>query len=438
MRRPERVAASRALGVSVLVLMSGAPTLLFPDSLSAQCEPPGGFVGTRNFHYDHLGSVQLITTHRGDTYWGKLRYDAFGKVRKRTSVGGDYIGDGEYFNREFTGHHKDYSSGLQNAGARFYDPELGQFLTHDPADEFPSPYAYGPGDPVNGSDPTGAFWINTALIVAGVLLLQAALMAYAQGGITAAARTLAFGALGVVAGFGIGLAGHALALYTIGEGAATVLSGALQMTSVGMQVVGASPIGRTEGFQIASYVVAGLSLALSFGRVVPDGGNAGALEEVSSASTDLKNELNERRLVDYNDPDLEFDLPLADRSGRNHFELSQKFSKFVSAQDKLLQATGEFIAKFRAAEGGGLVFDNPRWFKGWRLRFGGTLQLKAAESFIHSHPIDYLDITHGALTASVPDKATVGNRLGIVVRSGQAVFFTGAAGGGASNPVSLH
>jgi RHS repeat-associated protein len=45
---------------------------------------------------------------------------------------------------------------LLYAEARYYDPALGQFLTHDPAMQFASPYALGPGDPVNTADPTGA------------------------------------------------------------------------------------------------------------------------------------------------------------------------------------------------------------------------------------------------------------------------------------------
>jgi hypothetical protein len=40
---------------------------------------------------------------------------------------------------------------------------MGQFLTHDPAGQFASPYAYGPGDPVNGTDPRGQ-WFLTALL----------------------------------------------------------------------------------------------------------------------------------------------------------------------------------------------------------------------------------------------------------------------------------
>jgi RHS repeat-associated protein len=44
-------------------------------------------------------------------------------------------------------------------GARYYDPQLGRWHSVDPADEFYSPYAYGPNDPINGLDPDGTEWI---------------------------------------------------------------------------------------------------------------------------------------------------------------------------------------------------------------------------------------------------------------------------------------
>ncbi len=45
-------------------------------------------------------------------------------------------------NYEFTGYESEPVSGLEYAGARFCDPALGMFLTHDPARQFASPYAY--------------------------------------------------------------------------------------------------------------------------------------------------------------------------------------------------------------------------------------------------------------------------------------------------------
>lgn len=49
-------------------------------------------------------------------------------------------------------------------GARWYDPELGLWISPDPAHQFNSPYAYG-GDPVNSIDPYGLWEIGLGITV---------------------------------------------------------------------------------------------------------------------------------------------------------------------------------------------------------------------------------------------------------------------------------
>jgi len=68
---------------------------------------------------------------------------------------------------EFTGYETDALSGLQYAGARYYDPVLGTFLTHDPKRVTPNPYSYANWDPVNMVDPNGMepFTIVGAIVV---------------------------------------------------------------------------------------------------------------------------------------------------------------------------------------------------------------------------------------------------------------------------------
>jgi hypothetical protein len=48
--------------------------------------------------------------------------------------------------------------GLYDFGARAWDPELALWLSADPAEQFANPFAYGPNDPINGSDPSGMVW----------------------------------------------------------------------------------------------------------------------------------------------------------------------------------------------------------------------------------------------------------------------------------------
>jgi len=76
----------------------------------------------------------------------QVRYLPYGGVRGRfdaagTPLGGDCTALPSC--REFTGYDTEPVSGLQYAGARFYDPGVGSFLTHDPARQFASPYSYG-------------------------------------------------------------------------------------------------------------------------------------------------------------------------------------------------------------------------------------------------------------------------------------------------------
>ena len=123
--------------------------------------PPGGFSGIVHYHLDHLGSVHLITNPDGSVF-EYIRYRPYGEPRGHYDANGNQqptntCGDDGYC-REFTGYDSEPVSGLQYAGARFYDPALGMFLTHDPARQFASPYAYGAWSPINGTDPTGAFW----------------------------------------------------------------------------------------------------------------------------------------------------------------------------------------------------------------------------------------------------------------------------------------
>jgi RHS repeat-associated protein len=76
-------------------------------------------------------------------------YELFGKV----IVGAD----GE---QSFTGKKQD-STGLLYFGARFYDPEIGRFITQDPAKQDLNWYAYCGNNPINRVDPDGKYYEGT-------------------------------------------------------------------------------------------------------------------------------------------------------------------------------------------------------------------------------------------------------------------------------------
>ena len=143
--------------------------VIAPEAAHSQTPPPvPGAADISYFHYDHLGSPLVISDGNGAAV-EQIRYHPYGAVRARFDGNDQPIGapQPEEIRYEFTGYEAERTTGLLYANARFYDPELGSFLTHDPAAEFWSPYTYVGWDPVNLTDPTGAcvFGIECALLI---------------------------------------------------------------------------------------------------------------------------------------------------------------------------------------------------------------------------------------------------------------------------------
>ena len=104
----------------------------------------------------------------------------------------------------FTNYDSEPISGLQYAGARVYDPELGMFLTHDPARQFANPYTYTGWNPINLTDPSGAFiWWIPLVIGAIAGFSAAAAQTLIQGGSLLDAMTAGTigGAIGAVGAY---------------------------------------------------------------------------------------------------------------------------------------------------------------------------------------------------------------------------------------------
>lgn len=131
------------IGMTILFTFGTLPwPLAFqPAPASAACEgcecptpvppPPGVF---RHYHFDHLGSTAVVSDEAGDIV-EQIRYYPYGEIRGRWDASGIPISSVDPSHRhEFTGYETELYSGLQYAGARFYDPEMGSFLTHDPVD----------------------------------------------------------------------------------------------------------------------------------------------------------------------------------------------------------------------------------------------------------------------------------------------------------------
>ena len=116
--------------------------------------------GMANFYeYDHLGNTRIVYSvrdiHNGTTSFDihfAADYYPYGKTLR-------YF-ESAAFEEKFltTQHERDRETGFDYRGARYYDSDLGRFLSLDPlAAKFPawSPYNYVMGNPLSFTDPDG-------------------------------------------------------------------------------------------------------------------------------------------------------------------------------------------------------------------------------------------------------------------------------------------
>jgi RHS repeat-associated protein len=113
------------------------------------------------YHGDHLGGANVVTDSVGIKK-ELTEYDPFGSFSRR-----DRYGSSEEIARfYFTGQKFDEESGLYYYGARYYNPELGRFISADllisrPGDpQSFNRYAYSGNNPVNYTDPSGHGWFK--------------------------------------------------------------------------------------------------------------------------------------------------------------------------------------------------------------------------------------------------------------------------------------
>ena len=106
-----------------------------------------GTTGSLNYlASDGLGSVSEALDGSGNVVAAQL-YTPYGQTR--------YASGTMPTSKGFTGQRADSVSGLDDYGARYYDPLAGQFTEADTAGDGLSPYAYVRGNPETYTDPTG-------------------------------------------------------------------------------------------------------------------------------------------------------------------------------------------------------------------------------------------------------------------------------------------
>lgn len=156
--RDLRIATQRAgktnfyqydLGGDLIWEETGTDSIAYIQALGqtwAEVRTSGSDTSTYFHHTDHLGSTELITDSTGKVVWSG-NFEAFGAVSRNIGQGG--------FTPSFTGKQLDPDTGLYYFNARWYDPELGRFISEDPARDDINWYAYCANNPMNFVDPTG-------------------------------------------------------------------------------------------------------------------------------------------------------------------------------------------------------------------------------------------------------------------------------------------
>ena len=126
------------------------------------------FGGRRHYHLDHLGSVRMVSDDSRRSL-SEHDYAPFGATLGKTYQEPSYPGravDG----MRFAGHWRDFlgflnvdnSEYIDSMHARYYDPNLGRFLSVDPGRDWDPQqpgswnlYSYVRNDPMNRTDPDG-------------------------------------------------------------------------------------------------------------------------------------------------------------------------------------------------------------------------------------------------------------------------------------------
>ncbi|HEY0015357.1 MAG TPA: RHS repeat-associated core domain-containing protein [Longimicrobium sp.] len=140
------------------------------------------------YHTDHLGTPRRLSDAAGQIVW-TADFEAYGRARIISEIIVNPLrSPGQYYDEE---------TGLHYNRFRYYAPELGRYISHDPLSFLAglNTYAYCSNDPINFADPLGLINWKTVASVAAAVAVGIAVVALAP-----VAAPLAIIAAGVAAG----------------------------------------------------------------------------------------------------------------------------------------------------------------------------------------------------------------------------------------------
>jgi RHS repeat-associated protein len=238
----------------------GLSCVNFDDGIS---RPDNSF---ESYLKDHLGSTRAVMAENAAYGWmlkETMAYLAYGTKGDLSSPPA-----GEWARRGFTGKELDEDVGirLDYFGARYYDPELGVWISRDKAGQLYNPYGYAT-NPVIMVDPDGNFVITSLLIAMAWGVAIGASVSAATYSIPAAikgnwnwsdfGKQVGLGALGGAVTAGFGSLGSSIAtnmFYSaIGNAASYGLSSAVTGQEMSMGGMGAALLGGLAGGLMPTY-----------------------------------------------------------------------------------------------------------------------------------------------------------------------------------------
>jgi RHS repeat-associated protein len=189
------------------------------------------------YHSDHLGSSNVVTDQAGAQVQ-YCEYAPYGSLAANSVIASPEGAKQSYISHFFTGKELD-ATGLYYYGARYYDPEIGRFISADTIVQAPfnpqtlNRYSYCGNNPINYVDPTGHIWNIIVGAVIGAII----------GGISAAVNGTSVGA-----GIGCGAIQGAFSSFgAIGGAVGGVIVAAINGGNIGVSALAGGVGGLVGG-----------------------------------------------------------------------------------------------------------------------------------------------------------------------------------------------